>query len=330
MEYEVTKIAIDAIRGMSSGNFSKEQTSEAIRNALIEANGGSTKLNPKTFIRGSKLFSIVEELLPVMIEEGFKADNPLFNLVEYKNIAEGDVNEFYTEGKAQFVVAEVANGILNIRRQRIEDGSKVTVKTSMKMVRVYENLGRLLAGRITFDKFVDGVSEAFQKQVLADAYKEIASISGATEGLDPNCVYAGSFDEAKMLEIIDRVEASTGKAAKIYGTRNALRKVTTAVVSYEANSDMYNMGHYGKFNGTEMIRMNQSYKPGTKEFALDDNKVYIIAGDDAPVKMVNEGEGIMLERQATDNNDLTQEYIYGQAWGTAVICSQDLGVYTIA
>ena len=46
------------------------------------------------------------------------------------------------------------------------------------------------------------------------------------------------------------------------------------------------------------------------------------------MKMVNEGEGLILERQPGENNDLTQEYIYGQAWGTGVICAEDLGVYT--
>jgi peroxiredoxin family protein len=330
MEMEVVKIAIDAIRGVTSSNFSKAQTSEAIRNALIEANGGSEKLSPKTFVRGSQLFSIVEELIPVIIEEGLNDSNPLFKLVEYKNIASGDVNEFYTEGKALFVVAEAANGIRGVRRQRLADGAKVTVKTSMKIVRVYEELGRLLAGRISFDKFVDGVAASFKKQILADAYTAIASISKTTAGLNPENVYAGTYSEEKLISMIASVEAATGKTAKIYGTKAALRKITTASVADEAKSDMYNVGYYGKFNGTDMIKLNQAFKPGTKEFILDDSKVYIIAGDDTPVKMVNEGEGLMIERAATENNDLTQEYIYGQAWGTGVICAEDLGVYTFS
>lgn len=328
MEMEVVKIAIDAIKGVSSGNYSKAQTSEAIRQALIEANGGSNKLSPKTFVRGSELYSIVEELIPTIVEEGLNDSNPIFKLVEYKNIASGDVNEFCTEGKAVFVVAEAASGIRGVRRQRIADGEKVSVKTSMKIVRVYEELGRLLAGRITFDKFVDGVATSFKKQILADAYAAIASISKETAGLNPDNVIAGTYNEDQLLAMIDRVEAATGKTAKIYGTRTALRKITNAVVSDEAKSDLYNMGFYGKFNGTDMVRLNQAFKLGTKEFVLDDTKVYVIAGDDTPVKMVNEGEGLIIERQAGENNDLTQEYIYGQAWGTGVICAEDLGVYT--
>lgn len=326
----ILKIAIDAIRGNISGNYTKGQTSEALKNAFIELNGGSTKLNPKTFVRGNKLFALVEEFLPTIIEEGLKEDNPIFKLVEYRNIAAGDVNEFYTEGEATFLVADAAAGIRGVRRQRLMGGAKVTVKTSMKIVRVYENLGRLLAGRITFDKFVEGVADSFKKQILADAYKAIAGMTEATEGLSSEYVISGTFDEDVLIGLIDHVEAATGKTARIYGTKSALRKIKTAEVSDEAKADLYNIGYYGKFNGTEMICLRQAHKPGTSTFILDDTKVYVIAGEDRPVKMVNEGEGIMIERDAAENNDLTQEYVYGQAYGTGVICNEKMGVYTIS
>lgn len=328
MEMEVVKIAIDAIKGVSSGNYSKAQTSEAIRQALIEANGGSTKLSPKTFVRGSELYAIVEELIPAIVEEGLNDSNPIFKLVEYKNIANGDVNEFHTEGKAVFVVADAASGVRGVRRQRIMDGETVSVKTTMKIVRVYEELGRLLAGRISFDKFVEGVAKSFKQQILNDAYAAVKTMSEETAGLSAENVIASDYNEETLIELIDRIEAATGKVAKIYGTRTALRHISTANAADEAKSDLYNMGYYGKFNGTDMIRLNQAYKLGTKTFALDNNKVYVIAGDDTPIKMVNEGEGLMIERSAAENNDLTQEYIYGQAWGTGVICAEEMGVYT--
>ena len=107
----VLTIAIGAIKGTMSGEFSKGQTSEALRKAFIEMNGGSDKLNPKTFVRGNELYSAVEELIPTIVEEGLKDENPIFRLVEYKNIASGDVNEFYTSGEAVFIVADAAAGI---------------------------------------------------------------------------------------------------------------------------------------------------------------------------------------------------------------------------
>ena len=329
---EVLKIMIDAVKGVNMENYSKGETSEAIRNALIEMNGGSKKLNLKNFYRGSQLYALVQELIPAIIDEGFKDEDTLFNLVEYRNIADGDEEEFYVEGNSYFLVADAAAGIRGVRRQRIDKSETVTVKTSVKVVRIYEELNRLLAGKVSFDKFVENVAKSFKQKILADAYKAISEMSQTTVGLDANYVVAGtgSGDEDALIELIQHVEAATGKEARIYGTKAALRKVSTAVVSDEAKKDLYEMGYYGKFNGTEMICMRQVHKVGTSVFALDDSKLYIIAGDDKPVKIVNEGEGLLYEGDATANNDLTQEYVYGQTFGVGVVCAEKMGVFTLA
>lgn len=326
---EVKALAIDLMNKKVAGNYSTADAESTLRQALIDLNGGD-KINVKTFHRGNELFALVEELIPAIIEAGLTNDNPIFKLVEYKNIAEGDVNEFVTEGEATFIVADAAKGIRGVRRQRISGGEPVTVKTAMKMVRVYENLGRLLAGRISFDKFVNGVADAFNKQILTDAYAAISNMTASTAGLNATYVKSGTYAEATLLELIEHVEAATGKTARIYGTKTALRKVTTAVVSDEAKSDMYNVGFYGKFNGTEMVCLRQAHKADGSTFALANDKIFVIAGDDQPIKMVNEGEGYLISKEASENNDLTQEYIYGQAYGTGVICSEKMGVYTLA
>ena len=73
----VVKLALDAIHGRIQGNFSKEDASETLRKAFIEANGGSTTINIKTFHRGNQLFDIIEELLPVIIQEGLQGDETI-------------------------------------------------------------------------------------------------------------------------------------------------------------------------------------------------------------------------------------------------------------
>lgn len=329
---DVLNVMIDAVKGISMENYTKGQTSEAIRNALIEMNGGSNKINLKNFYKGSQLFATVQELLPVIINEGFKEEDPIFSLVEYRNVADGDEIQFVVEGDSLFLVADAAAGIRGVRRQRLDNGESVNVKTSLKIVRVYEELNRLLSGKISFDKFVDRVAVSFKQKVLADAYKAISELSKETKGLDDTYVVATSADnvEEELLTLIAHVEAATGKTARILGTKAALRKIKTAVVSHEAESDLYNVGFYGKFNGTEMIGLKQAHKSGTSTFILDDSKVYVIAGDDKPVKIVNEGEGILIERDPAENNDLTQEYIYGQGFGVGVICSEKIGICTIA
>lgn len=285
MEFDVVKIATDAIRGRGSKEFSTAERSDALRNAFVEMNGGSTKINPKNFYRGNALFELVQEIIPVIIDEGIKSDNTLMRLVEYRNIADGDEAEFVTEGKTNFVVRDAAAGIMGVRRQRIEDGDSVTIKTTVHTVRVYDGLNRFLAGRVDFNTFVQGVADAFKKQIAEDAYACLNGITAATAGLNATYVQTGSFDEGKFITLAQHVEAATGKKVTVYGTKAALRKITTATVSTEAKSDMYNFGFYGKADGIPLVEIAQAHKAGTDTFALDDTKLWFIASDEKPVKI---------------------------------------------
>ena len=157
----------------------------------------------------------------------------------------------------------------------------------------------------------------------------LSGLSSSTKGLDSTYVISGSYSEDSLLALVEHVEAATGMTARIYGARKALRKITTGVVADSAKEDMYNLGFYGKFNGTEMYRLKQVHTPGTNTFALADNKIWVIAGNDQFIKLVNEGDGLMIEKDATENNDLTQEYVYAQAIGAAVACAEKIGMYTI-
>ena len=133
----VANIALSAVRGRINGKYSTVETSDALRNAFIEMNGGSTKINPKNFYRGNALYELVQELIPVIIDEGIKNDNALMALVEYRNLNDGDEAEFMTYGKANFIVRDAAAGVQGVRRQRLEDGESVTIKTTPK---IHQNL----------------------------------------------------------------------------------------------------------------------------------------------------------------------------------------------
>ncbi len=56
-----------------------------------------------------------------------------------------------------------------------------------------------------------------------------------------------------------------------------------------------------------MVSMRQAHKVGTDAFAINDNKFQVLAGSDQPIKMVTEGEGLMISTEAFNNADLTQE-----------------------
>lgn len=326
----VVKLAIDAIEHKVQGNFSDLQTSDTLRQALIEANGGSTKLDFDSFRPGNAVFDIIKEILPYVTKEGLTGNEFFMELVDYRDLKLGDQNEFETVDRSEFIIADAAAGTQGIRRQRLNVGEKVSVKPQLKVVKVYEELNRLLAGRVDFNTFIDRVGNSFSKKILEDIYATFKGITATTAGLNATYVKSGSFAEATLLEMIEHVEASTGMTAKIIGTKTALRKVTTATVSDEAKSDMYNIGHYGRFNGTDMVMVKQQHKVGTDTFVLDNSKVYVIASDDKPIKVVNEGTSLLIQGNPLDNGDLTQEYLYGQMYGVALLCNEKMGVYTLS
>lgn len=327
---EVLKLGIDTIQGRVSGEFSAKEKSDAFIEGLRELNGGSMKLNAKTFHRGNAVFDLVEELLPYVIESGLHGDEFFMNLVDERNLKEGDQNEFYTEDKSLFVVGNIARGSQAIRRQRLNAGEKVSVPTNVHGIKVYEELSRLMAGRVDFNTFIDRVSQSYIQQMRIDVLNALEGISTSTQGLDSTYVNTGTYDADAILALIEHVEAATGMKASIYGTKTALRQLTDSVISSidEAKSSLYNVGFYGKFYGTDEIAVNQAHLPGTDTFAFDNDKIYIIATGDKPIKLVNEGEVLIIEREATENADLTREYTMISNYGVGVLCNEKMGVYT--
>lgn len=325
----VVKLAIDTIQNKVEGNFSTSDTSNALRKAFIEANGGSTKIGLKSFRNNPELFQIIEEILPYLAKEGLTGNEFFNTLVEYRNVKLGDMNEFWNKDRSDFIVATLADGTQGVRRQRLNIGEKMSLKTQLKAVKVYEELNRLLAGRVDFNVFVDRVGTSFAKKILEDVYDMFKSVTATTAGLNTNYVIFGAPDEDKVLELVEHVEASTGGTAKIIGTKTALRKVPNAIgaTAEVAKADYYNMGYYGKFNGTDMIYVPQQHKTGTDNFIFDNNQIYVIASDDQPIKVVDEGEGLFVTTDATSNGDLTQEYMYAQMYGVGLIFNQKMGFY---
>ena len=329
---ELVKLAVDGYKG-NVEKFSAKQSQDALREALIEANGGKTALDYKALRHGQgiEVFEILEELIPVLISEGLQGDEYFMNLVDYRNLAEGDTNLFLVEDNNLFTVSEVADGTQALRRQRLGGVSETPVETKMHMVRIYEELNRILAGRVDFNTFVNKVSESFRKQMLDEIY---ALWSGATASQMGGTAYfpaAGAYNEGALLDLIAHVEAAAGgKPATIIGTKKALRNLKEGIFTdpaQAAKDEIHSLGYFGKFYGTPCVAIPQRHKVGfngtttvtDSGFVIPDNVLTIVAGDQKPIKVVREGSGIVHMGDPFDNMDLTQEYLYGEKYGIGLL-----------
>ena len=318
---DIVKVAIDGYKGHVE-KYSVGQSQELLYKALVEANNGSTKLDYKA-VRDGKcngLFALIEEILSRTAVEGLTEDEFFNALVDFRNVAEGDQNIFVVEDSNLFVVDDTANGTQGIRRQRLAGQSEVSIPTTMKMVRIYEELNRVLAGRVDFNTFISKVAESFRQKMLNDIY---TLWSGATANDLGGVAYfptAGSYDEDALLDVIAHVEAAAGgKPATIVGTKKACRMLSASIQSDSAKEELHNMGYYGKFYGTPVVVTPNRHKVGSTEFVFEDDVLTIVAGDDKPIKFVYEGDPIVLMGDPMQNADFTQEYLYGEKYGLGIV-----------
>lgn len=334
----IVRLGVDAYHNNVQGNFSMRDSLDTLRKALVDLNGGSTKLSYKKIRDGecNGLFSVVEEILQQTVISGFQNDILFQTLIEFKSVALGDENDFYIpDNDILYVVSDVSRGNQALRRQRIEGGQHVKIPTQLKGIKIYEELDRVLSGRIDFNELIDIVARSFKQQLYVDAFAALQAMAGSDAIYFPT---AGTFSEDNLVTMINHVEAATGKKAFIFGTNRALRKINLTVlqdtagnsnIAEQAKNDVYNMGYMGKFNGTDCIKLNQVHTPGTNNFALDDDKLYVIASDSKPIKIVEEGEPTMYLSDPFHNADLSQEFLYLDSYGVAFAASDKMGIYSM-
>lgn len=321
---DIVKLAVDTYKG-SVEKYSVKESLDTLRHALVAANNNKTYLDYRD-IRDGKcagLFALVEEILSRTVVDGLQGDEYFNALVDFRNVKEGDKNIFIVEDRNLFTVAKAADGTQGIRRQRLSGVKETSIPTSFKIVRIYEELNRVLSNRVDFNVMISKVAESFKNELLNDIY---ALWKGATVDQMGGSTYnigfptAGAYSESTMLDLIAHVEAAAnGQPATIIGTGKAVRHLVPSNASDSAREDLYGKGFYTKFYGTPVIAVPQRHKTGTNEFIFDDDLLTVVAGDDKPIKCVYEGSPIMLMSNPMDNADLTQEYLYGEKYGLGIV-----------
>lgn len=332
---DVVRLAVDAYNGRVT-KYSVGDSMDTLRQALVEANNGSTVLNYKD-IRDGKcvgLFTLVEEILLRTVVEGLQESDFFYNLVDFRNLSRGDKNIFVTEDSTLFVVSDIADGTQGLRRQRLGGYNQVSMPTVLKGVKIYEEMDRVLSGQVDFNYFINKVAESFRQQLLNDIYALWGKASSEDFGGATFFPAAGAYDEDALLDVIAHVEAAAGgKPATILGTKKAIRNLDVTYAGEKGKEDMYNLGFAGKFYGTNVVATPQRHKIGSIDFVFPDNQLTIIAGDEKPIKCVYEGQSTIIMGNPIDKQDLTHEYMYTERIGLGIITAggnSGIGRYEIA
>lgn len=326
MKNEVVKLAIDLYKGSLLDKYSKEDANEVLRKALIDIAGGKDKLTYKDFRRNkAQFFEIIEEALSVLIVEGL--EDQFSDFAEIRNVAWGDTNVFTVPDTKLFPVAVISDGNFNIRKSRLDTG-EITVPMVTRGVGIYEELYRFLAGRIDWVEMVNRVAKSYNQEIANEVYN---AIYNSYDSLTAPYKVSGAYNEEELTALCQHVEAATGANVLIFGTKMALSKVKPSEISDNMRDRRNQLGYYGVVNGYEMREIRQAHKPGTHDFAIDNNFLLIVPEtDNKMVKIVVEGEALVLEKPGGQIADQSLEYVFTMKSGIAVVSSFNYGIYKLA
>ncbi len=317
--------------------YSVEDREQAIREKLFEVLEIS-EYEKKSFRKAMRkhkveVFEIIEEIIDNVLANGDYQKDAFYNqFVEVRNLALGDENIFYIEGEKRLEVAEFSGSHWDLKRERFDVGESFKVSMKDYGVKVYEYAERIAAGRVDYAKIVAEVAKAVDRKMNELAQ---ATFVKAVEKVPAKFKASGSFDEEAIIEVAQHVEAANGQKPILVGTRLALRKLQgiTDVAMYSSNMKDAVNGNaiLPVWQGYACMEVAQGHKAGTLDFTMPNDKVYVIAGNDRPVKLVLEGDTEVKEvADGMTNADGSVEEVVRFKAGVAVCYGGVIGEITLA
>jgi hypothetical protein len=332
------KLCVDAYKSpsisFSGGSITKDQAGEAIRQQFIELMG-TDKPDQRTYRKHvPEIFEIVEVVLDQLITNGSITSSPFFDqFVEYRDTNLGDSTEFFVEDRTMLTISEIADGHLNLRRQKLDTGDSFTVKTKVYGAKVYGDFLRFITGRLDWAGLVRKIDEAMRKKMAEDIY---TNFMGAAAYLPSEFKQTGTFTDAKISDLISKVRTANGYApVVIAGTLNALKKMNAPfasqsfLVSQEMANQINQNGILNVYQGVPLLEIPQVFITNTFTFKLDDDQLFVLPANSKPIKVVREGQSIIEERK-DGAMDMSMEHTFITRYGIATVFNVAYGSYDMS
>lgn len=327
----LVKLMVDTALGtIEDPKFTKNSANKTITNEINKLLGldGKRRISRRELRdNGKAAFSVIEEALDVIIARRIENWEDWAD-IRYVNY--GDSQEFRVYDPDLFEVGMVSEGNRDMRAQRLADG-KLVIETHRYGLKIYEELARILSGRVDWDKFVDRVTMSIERFIGEMVFESLFKY--ANEVATPLRQTSTGFDEEVFADINDRLAAIYGEAPEVYGTIQALRKVTDVNTSDARIDQKETIGYYGNKAGYNLNRIPQFVRQNQLDFPYilpTDTLISIVPGDEKLIKLVYEGD-FMIEPsdEKAARNDQRVEYDVTFSFGIGILPSQYIGVYKI-
>ncbi len=300
---------------------------------------GTDKLDYKAMRYNPNLataFSLIEEVVELKIREGFR-NNPFFtNFVEFKNLKFGDRPEFYVESQNAVLFNKVSAGNWDVSRHKFNKGQRFLIPTDWYTSKVYTEFEQMVSGRISFTDLIKDVYEGLKEKIA-----EVIAVTfmDSFTSLPEKFRHAGNFDLKELRKLINLVKASNPNSTiKLCGTATALGnipdtlgKTASFLFSEDMKNEINNTGIMRVWEGHQLIEIPQTFiQDGDFTFGVRDDVIYIMTGDEKPIKLVIEGDIVVMEsNDPSSRQDMTFEFQPNIKFGVGVVLNKYFGSYRI-
>ena len=336
-EMKVFDLANDLARGDFSIHVDKEKVTRADLEDYLRDKINNDILKGATLYQAYRrnnitLFEIIEEIVNLTISNDFMEIPFIENFVELKNRALGDKTAWYSEGKSYLSVVSFAGNHWDTNREALDAGEEFTLPKEWVYIHVYDELERFLLGIASLERLTDVIYRSFNKYIKERIYMQFQNIMTAL----PSEFTANGNSEEAVGNLCDLVQAAGGYSSlTIAGTKAALRKLGAVIPDkYFANSQKEakaSTGSIGDWEGNKLMVIPQVLKQGTFELALDNDVIFILGGDNKPIKLEFIGDTRTQEvRDGRVNNDMTMELQVQTCFGLAMLLPEAMGMFKFA
>lgn len=294
---------------------------------------------------GREFFDIIEEVIDVVISNGFKENEFFQNFVDYRNLALGDAYEFYSEEEVILSIAKVGVSHHDYILQRLGKGETFTIPYARYGAAVGADINMYMIGREDWSALTNAIARAFSVKIQQEVYAQLLSAANSIpasirSGFVGTGVL-GSATKDAFDAIISNVETANESTVVILGTKTALKKLNAlSDINWRAASlkeDVSHSGRMGDYEGTTLMEIPQRFTSKTDLTPLIDNtKLWILPASqtDKFIKVVDVGETeideITEKGEEHGRWDDIMKYEVQRSYGISTILGRYFGQWTLS
>lgn len=329
---ELSKLIELGIAAATNENIPAEYSLADVNETLREE---LKAFNNYSYYRANKnvLFQLIEEIANVVVPKKVIAQFGSFAEVQHVNVGEKIVFKQRTgvsRGKRFVTVA----GEYGTYRTFNVDSRDITMSPRVYAGAAILELGDFLAGRVDMSELMDIIIEGLSDSIYNEVQGALKAAINAEDRPAANKAEVAGFDAKEFDKIINTV-AAYGDSVTIYCTRAFASTLynqpgwagdSNPMTALQDYNDVREMGYVGRYKGTNVVLLSQSFvDENNEEKIVDDQYAYIMpAGKEKPVKIGIEGGTLIDEQRLQDGSvEVSAQHMFD----VAVVANNYWGIY---